>query len=102
MYIAMNRFKVTNGAEQAFETLWATRDSHLDGTPGFLEFKMLRGAAGEGYTLYISQSRWRDEASFHDWMKSDSFRKAHKDAGDHRHLYLGPPNFEGLQVVEGI
>ncbi len=102
MYIAMNRFKVTPGHEEAFETLWRDRDSHLGGTPGFLEFKMLRGAKGKDYTLYISQSRWQDETAFRDWMKSDSFRKAHKDVGDQRDLYIGPPDFEGLQAVDGI
>lgn len=102
MYVAMNRFKVAAGSEEAFETLWRERDSHLDGTAGFLEFRMLRGAAGKGHTLYISQSRWRDEGAFRDWMKSDSFRKAHKDAADHRDLYLGPPDFEGLQAVDDI
>ena len=29
MFIAMNRFQVKKGAEQAFETLWATRESYL-------------------------------------------------------------------------
>ncbi|TIQ70972.1 MAG: antibiotic biosynthesis monooxygenase, partial [Mesorhizobium sp.] len=29
MYIAMNRFKVQNGSEQAFEDVWKNRDSSL-------------------------------------------------------------------------
>ena len=29
MYIAMNRFKVAPGSEQAFEKVWTGRDSHL-------------------------------------------------------------------------
>jgi heme-degrading monooxygenase HmoA len=30
MFIAMNRFRVTNGSEAAFEHVWMSRDSHLD------------------------------------------------------------------------
>ena len=37
MFIAMNRFQVKKGAELAFETLWATRESYLGGMAGFIE-----------------------------------------------------------------
>ncbi len=43
MFIAMNRFQVKKGSEQAFETLWATRESYLSELPGFIEFHLLRG-----------------------------------------------------------
>jgi hypothetical protein len=36
MFIAMNRFKVPKGSEQAFEELWLSRETHLDGNPGYL------------------------------------------------------------------
>jgi len=38
MFIAMNRFRVKKGAENAFEKVWLGRDSYLDRVPGFLEF----------------------------------------------------------------
>ena len=44
MYIAMNRFKVMKGSEEDFETVWEMRDSQLDKVPGFVEFRLLRGA----------------------------------------------------------
>jgi heme-degrading monooxygenase HmoA len=34
MFIAMNRFRVVKGSEDAFENLWLSRDSHLDTVPG--------------------------------------------------------------------
>jgi len=102
MYVAMNRFRVTKGSEDAFETLWRDRDSHLAGTSGFLDFAMLRGAATGDHTLYISQSRWASEEAFRGWMTSDSFRRAHRDAGGAKHLYLGPPTFEGFAALEDI
>ena len=35
MYIAMNRFKVTRGSEEAFEDIWKGRDSSLGEMKGF-------------------------------------------------------------------
>jgi heme-degrading monooxygenase HmoA len=43
MFIAMNRFKVIKGSEAAFESVWLSRDSHLDKVPGFVEFHLLKG-----------------------------------------------------------
>ena len=35
MFIAMNRFRINKGSEAEFERIWARRDSHLEGVPGF-------------------------------------------------------------------
>ena len=42
MFIAMNRFRVKKGSEEAFEKLWLGRESYLDSVPGFLEFHLLK------------------------------------------------------------
>jgi heme-degrading monooxygenase HmoA len=103
MFIAMNRFKVQNGSEDAFETVWKTRESSLDGMPGFVRFNLLRGPQNEeeGYTLYASHTIWESQAHFEDWTKSQNFRDAHKNAGQNEVLYKGHPQFEGFNVVEG-
>ena len=41
MYIAMNRFKINRGQEEAFEHVWKTRETHLDNVPGFNNFHLL-------------------------------------------------------------
>ena len=51
MFIAMNRFQVKKGAETAFETVWATRESYLGSMPGFVEFHLLKGPEAEDHTL---------------------------------------------------
>ncbi|SNS97236.1 Heme-degrading monooxygenase HmoA [Sphingopyxis indica] len=101
MYIAMNRFKIVEGQEAAFEKVWSDRDSHLDGVPGFKDFKLVRGPEHEDHTLYASHSVWESEEAFSAWTRSDAFRLAHRDAGDNRALYLGHPEFEGFTVVLG-
>ena len=103
MFIAMNRFKVELGSEDAFETVWKNRDSSLHLAAGFIEFHLLRGAenTAEGYRLYASHTVWRSEEDFEAWTKSQSFRDAHKNAGDHAVMYKGHPRFEGFTAVEG-
>ena len=101
MYIAMNRFKIVPGKEEDFEEVWATRDTHLDQVPGYVEFRLLRGPEHEDHTLYASHTIWASEAAFRDWTRSEAFKAAHRNAGDNRGLYLGHPQFEGFQVTLG-
>ena len=103
MFVAMNRFKVKDGSEEIFERVWKDRDSSLAEVPGFVEFRLLRGAPDEagGHTLFISQSLWQSEADFTAWTRSENFRKAHRSAGDTKADYVAPPQFEGFAVVEG-
>ncbi len=104
MFIAMNRFKVTRGREADFETLWLERDSHLSGVSGFVEFHLLRGPEQDDHTLFSSHSVWASQADFEAWTTSDAFRKAHRQAGgaSPEGLYLGPPNFEGFEVIQTV
>jgi heme-degrading monooxygenase HmoA len=102
MFIAMNRFRVKKGSEQAFEKVWLSRESHLDRLAGFIEFHMLRGPTETDHTLYSSHTVWRSKADFEAWTKSEEFRAAHKGAGDSAGLYLDHPKFEGFEVWQTI
>jgi heme-degrading monooxygenase HmoA len=74
MFIAMNRFRVKRGAEEAFEKVWLSRDSYLDRVPGFVEFHLLKGPEAEDHTLYSSHSVWQSKGAFEAWTKSEEFR----------------------------
>jgi len=104
MYIAMNRFKVAIGSEADFENVWRDRDSSLSQVPGFVEFRLLRGKtnAEEDYTLFSSHTLWQSEDDFLNWTKSENSRAAHRNAGERKAMYKGPPVFEGFTVVAGI
>jgi len=102
MFIAMNRFHVLSGQEQAFEEIWLNRDTHLGGVPGFMSFHLLRGPARGDHTLYSSHSVWRSRQAFEAWTKSEAFRLAHKDAGGNKPLYAGHPHFEGFEVLQEV
>lgn len=99
MYIAMNRFRIAPGKEGDFIDIWKTRDTHLESVPGFREFHLLQGSGDETCTLFISHSTWESAEDFGNWTRSEAFRQAHANAGASKDIYLGPPQFEGYEVV---
>jgi heme-degrading monooxygenase HmoA len=99
MFVAMNRFKIALGREEEFTDIWKNRETHLDKVPGFRTFHLLRGPTSEEYTLFASHSTWESAAAFEAWTKSETFRKAHANAGSSKDIYLGPPMFEGFEAV---
>jgi heme-degrading monooxygenase HmoA len=102
MFIAMNRFRVVKGQEQAFERRWLERDSYLDQSPGFIEFHLLRGPERDDHTLYSSHTTWTSKQAFTAWTQSEQFRAAHRTAGENRALHLGHPEFEGFEAVQTL
>jgi len=104
MFIAMNRFKVKSGSEEAFEKVWLGRETDLDCMPGFMEFHLLKGPEAENYTLYSSHTVWESKAAFQAWTTSEEFRKAHARAGNETtgSLYLEHPKFEGFEVRQTV
>ncbi len=98
-FIAMNRFRVALGREADFETVWRNRESDLPTTPGFVAFHLLRGPSDDQATLFASHTIWESHKHFEDWTRSEAFRRAHSGAPKTMGLYLGPPQFEGFDVV---
>ena len=99
MFIAMNRFRIAVGRESVFEDLWRRRDSQLEGVPGFREFHLLRGPTDEEATLFASHSVWDSRQDFEAWTESEAFKAAHAQSRAPEGVYLGPPNFEGFEMV---
>lgn len=102
MFIAMNRFRIVPGMEAEFEAIWQGRATNLPGLPGFVAFHLLRGPATGEFTLFASHTVWASRHHFEDWTRSEAFRTAHSGAGRSTGLYLGPPQFEGFEVVQEI
>ena len=105
MFIAMNRFQVVKGCEEAFERIWQGRGSYLGEMAGFVEFHLLKGPEAEDHTLYSSHTVWESKAAFEAWTRSEQFRKSHARAGNSGSaapLYLGHPKFEGFEVKQTL
>ena len=100
-FIAMNRFRIVKGHEKDFEEIWKSRNTYLTNAPGFIDFNLLKGPSKEDHILYASHTQWKSEPDFEAWTKSEAFRKAHSGGGNRGHLYLGHPEFEGFNVVQG-
>ncbi len=99
MYIAMNRFKISNDHLNDFIEIWRSRDSLLKEAEGFSDFKLLEGTKKEDHTIFISHSTWESEKHFKAWTDSDHFKKAHGGARAPKGTYLEHPKFEGFNVV---
>lgn len=101
-FIAMNRFRIAKGREEEFEEIWRQRESNLPGMPGFVAFQLLRGPGDDQHTLFASHTVWQSRQHFEDWTRSDAFRRSHSGAARSAGLYLGPPQFEGFEVVQEL
>jgi heme-degrading monooxygenase HmoA len=102
MYLTMNRFKVKLGHEREFEAVWKTRDSQLRRVQGFRSFHLMKGEECEAYRLYASHTAWESEAAFRAWTRSEAFQMAHRNAGDHKDMYLGAPRLEVFESVQSV
>jgi heme-degrading monooxygenase HmoA len=102
MFIAMNRFQVKPGEEEAFENVWKSRESYLEDVPGFVEFHLLRGPSAEDHTLFATHTVWQSREAFQDWTRSEAFRKAHAGAGQNKPLYLGHPQLELFDAIQTV
>src|SRR5437879_11757320 len=81
MFIAMNRFQVVKGSEEAFERMWQSRDSYLNEMAGFVEFHLLKGPQGEDHTLYSSHTVGESRAAFEAWTTAVPLGHTHTRAG---------------------
>lgn len=100
MFLAMNRFRIARGKEDAFLEHWSKRTSYLHEAPGFIAFQLLRGASTDAYTLFASHAEWASEAAFEAWTTSEAFRKSHMQAAQTpRDFYVGPPQLEVFEAV---
>jgi heme-degrading monooxygenase HmoA len=99
MFIAMNRFQIAAGREQDFESVWRNRQSILRRFPGSSNFTFY---ARPQKTVRFSTPHiqcGKSRKAFEDWTNSESFRKAYGQARAPEGTYLGPPQFEGFDVV---
>jgi signal transduction histidine kinase/heme-degrading monooxygenase HmoA len=74
--VAVSRFRVANGREDAVAEAFLERPHLVDSAPGFLGLEVFtppRDAA-----LFYLVTRWTDEPSFRTWHQSEDHRLAHR------------------------
>lgn len=72
--VKINAIAVPPAAHTELERRFADRTGAVEGTPGFVGFKLLRPVAGED--RYFVVTEWQDDASFAAWRDGDA-RAAH-------------------------
>jgi heme-degrading monooxygenase HmoA len=87
MFVAMNRFAIGPGFEDAFEERWRNRTSQLGTVPGFRQFWLLRGDGGQ----FVSMTEWESREDFERWMSSDAFRAGHSGEPPPKGMHLRAP-----------
>jgi heme-degrading monooxygenase HmoA len=100
LFIGNNRFYVRRGSEKEFERIWTNREGLLKESEGFISISLLRGTTTSESTLYISNSIWKSRIHFENWKNTDNFKLTVKNTSRNKDLFIGFPNFEGLQEVE--
>jgi heme-degrading monooxygenase HmoA len=90
MFIAMNRFQVPKGSEQAFEELWLSRETHLD-------FHLLEGPAREDHVLYSSHTILESQGAFEAWTPSESLPGPGRTSP-----FTSIIRFEGFTVLQEV
>lgn len=99
MYIAMNRFHINIGREEAFIDFCQNHEIKLKTIPGFIQFYLLEGKSDKKSTLFIAHSSWNSIENYLNWSKSDAFQKALENIGNTKILYHCQSQFEDYDVV---
>jgi heme-degrading monooxygenase HmoA len=79
MITVANRIEVAPENAEAFERAFRQRAGHVDETPGFIRNQVLRPTR-EG-DPYVVLTTWESRQAFEAWTRSESFKKAHANAG---------------------
>lgn len=95
MITVANRIQVAPENAEAFERAFRQRAGHVDETPGFVRNQVLRPTR-EG-DPYVVLTTWRNREAFEAWTRSDSFKKAHANAGS---TPTGESRLEIHQVIQ--
>lgn len=75
MIVAMSRFKVANGMEEAVSDAFLNRPRLVDSARGFLGFETYTDA--KDCRVFYLVTRWTDESAFRLWHSSDDHRASH-------------------------
>ena len=102
MYFVMNKFKINEGKEEAFENAWKHREGHLNEFEGFIQFSLLKNdTAADGTIEYVSHTIWNARENFETWRDSQQFSRAHSGAGGDamQGVMAGPPQVSLYDAV---
>lgn len=93
-FVAFNNISVHPDFFEEFEKRFLQRDKIL--MTGCSKVSVLRPHKGNEYIIY---SEWESEEIYHNWIKSDEFKKQHGKPTD-RSIYAKPAYIEGFTIID--
>ncbi|WP_432354557.1 antibiotic biosynthesis monooxygenase family protein [Sporosarcina sp. A2] len=93
-FFAMNNVAVSDEGKPVFENRFKTNVSSMEGTPGFLAYRLLRPV---GSDTYIIMTEWEDVTGFDTWKHTPAFADAYDTersdsfAGPAVHIFTSAP-----------
>ena len=94
MIAVFNRLPVKEGAVEQVVERFANSGGNVRGFPGFVSMEVLHS---EGADEVLVITRWQDREAFDLWVRSDEFKKAHRQgSGD---LLRGHPQMSTYEVA---
>ena len=78
-FVAINVLTVPDEARGTLEERFARRAGHVESSPGFEHFELLRPV--EGTSDYLVYTRWRSQDDYEAWTSSASFARGHAGTG---------------------
>lgn len=82
--------------------MWTHRRSHLKEFPGFLSFSLLKDQGSSG--RYVSQTVWRSQEAFSEWLNSHRFEERHDPKRLERMMYMleSPPEVSTFVEIDSL
>jgi heme-degrading monooxygenase HmoA len=90
MIAVVNSLLVKEGAADRIVERFTESRGQVQGLPGFVSMEVLRSEGGDEVLVV---TRWRDQASFDAWMRSDECAKTHGRSG----VAAGPPEGDRIR-----
>ena len=78
--VKINAITVPPDKQARFEERFRGRGGHVEKTPGFEWFELLRPL--EGTDQYLVYTRWSSEEAYRAWESSQDFARSHDGGGD--------------------
>lgn len=99
MFVAMSRFVVANGMEDAVRQAFVDRPRLVDGAPGFVRMSVLR-PSGRPQEFWL-MTYWTDEPSYRAWHASHAYHDSHRGIPKGLKLVPGATEITFLEQVAG-
>ena len=100
MYVSLSRLRVVPERADDLVAAFRNRARLVDAVDGFIDLQVWRSDRNVGELIMVS--RWRDRASFREYMKSDAHAISHSRIPPHLEREIKLERLEHLQTYDVV